>query len=141
MADILKEAQDRFKRGVDGGSHNRREAEVDRGYLNGMGVWTPGEKEDREKAGRPALVFDELNQHTNALVNRVRLNRIGITVEPDGEGADKKTAELREKAIRGIQYKSRAQEAMTYGFECASEGGYGYWRVSKERKRAVSIRN
>lgn len=91
--------------------------------------WEPSEKEARKDAQRPCLSADELSQYINQLVNDPRQNPRAVKINPKGNGADDKTAQVRENLIRDIQYNSRAQGAFTTGFQGAVERSYGFWRV------------
>src|SRR5215468_4459356 len=73
--------------------------------------WTPEDRKARADAGRPCVNHDELNQYVNQAVNSPRQNKLGIKVEPGGNGADGKSAEPRQDIIRTIEYRSKAQGA------------------------------
>jgi hypothetical protein len=92
--------------------------------------WDPKDKRQRIDAGRPALVLDEIGQYVNQLVNDVRQHQRAIQVTPLGDGANDKTAQFRQDLIRQIEYRSKAQDAYTTGFENAVQRSYGYWRVN-----------
>lgn len=91
--------------------------------------WPPAEKRMREQAVRPCLVFDEINQNTNQLINSVRQNKRAVKVVPRGYGANDQTAELRGDLIREIEYKSNAQSAYICGFENICNRSYGGWKI------------
>lgn len=96
-------------------------------------VWTADEKRERSEPGRerPMLYFDETTQNLNQLQNSVRSQKRAIKVTPEGNGADDKSSELRANLIRGIEYKSRAQDARIYAFDCQTSGGVGYTIIGK----------
>src|SRR3954469_4845815 len=79
----------------------------------GVGPWDPKEREQRNKDGRPCLTLDELHQYVNQLINDVRMNKIGIKVDPKGNGATSLTASTRQGIIRNIEFESNAQTAYT----------------------------
>ncbi len=111
----------------------REERAINVRYVSGD-PWKPEERAQREKEGqqRPCLVFDELNQYVNQLVNSVRLEKRAIELLPRGSGANDKEAEHRANIVRGIEYESNAQAAYIRAFEDAVIGGYGFARVHKE---------
>ena len=104
------------------------EGKKDMRYVAGD-PWEPQEKQARKDANRPCFALDELSQYVNQLINDPRQNKRAIKVNPKGDGADDKTAELRANIIREIEYNSRAQAAYTTGFQGSVERSYGYWRV------------
>lgn len=105
------------------------EGAMDMDYIGGN-TWT---SEDRKaRSGRLSLNFDQLNQYLNQLANAIRQNKRAIKVDPDGNGATDKTAEVRANRIRQIEYQSHAQETYTAAFSGAAERGYGYGRIVAE---------
>jgi hypothetical protein len=93
--------------------------------------WDPQEKKLREANSRPMVVFDELNQYSNQVINDVRQNKRSVKVDPTGSGATDKTAEFRGNLIRQIEYSSKAQAVYATVAENAFQRSYGYARVSK----------
>lgn len=96
--------------------------------------WPDAEKTARAIAGqeRPCLVFDELNQYTNKLINDARMKQLAIVVDPRGDGATDETARWRADKIRQIQYKSNALDAFIGAFTGGVERSYGFCRVTKK---------
>lgn len=97
-------------------------------YLSGH-PWT--EDEERARDGRPSISHDELNQYVFQCTNSARQNKRGIKIEPEGNGANDKTALLRENIARTIEYRSNAQSIYLQCYQDCVEGGYGYFRVSR----------
>lgn len=129
----IKEMRESFEFAWNEGADNRKERAVDLKYIAGD-PWPQTDKDQRNIPGaeRPCLVFDELNQYTNLVVNQQMQARLGIKVVPEGDGSNDKTAEMEANTIRGIEYRSNAQLAYTSGFEGAVWGGFGAWKVSKK---------
>jgi hypothetical protein len=97
-------------------------------------VWEavdPKGKKAREDSERPIISTDEINQYLNQAVNQVRQNKRGIVVSPKGNGASEKTGELRKDMIRGIEYRSQAQQAYTTAFEGAIQRYAGYFAIGR----------
>lgn len=128
---LLKQIRERFVYARDAWKDIREEAKTDMRYVSGD-PWDPLEKEKRQKNHQPTLVFDEISQFTNQLINDIRQNPRAIKVIPIGAGANDKTAELRGNWIRGIEYRSNAQSAYIAGFQNAVERSYGWWRLETE---------
>jgi len=131
--DLLKRIRQRWDYHCKAWQDIRNQAEECQRALSRKGCWTDEEIEER-KGKRPCIHLDQLSQHINNLVNNVRSNPIAIKVEPAGEGADDKTAELRSKRIRAIEYESNAQQAYQTAFEAAASMGYGAFGVTIEYK-------
>jgi hypothetical protein len=128
---LLQEIRDRYRYAVDAWEEVRRERQVDMRYICGD-PWDPDEKKARKDANRPAISHDELNQYINQGVNGLRQNKRGIKVEPRGNGANDKTAELRQDLIRTIEYRSKAQSVYCRAGQDMYEGSYGFFRVSRK---------
>ncbi len=97
-------------------------------YLSGH-PWT--EEEERARKDRPCISHDELNQYIFQCVNSARQNKRGIKIEPEGNGANDKTATLRENLTRTIEYRSQAPSIYMQTYQDCVEGGYGYLRISR----------
>lgn len=104
------------------------EGDTDMRFIAGD-PWDPEERQKRYKK-RLCLGMDQLGQYVNQLVNEVKANPRAIKVLPSGDGADDKMAERRAELIRGIEYRSNAQLAYTWGFQNAVQRSYGSWRVT-----------
>ena len=89
------------------------------------------ERETDPEGARPCLVVDKLNQHIAQVVNDERLNRPQIKVRPV-EGGDVEVAKILDGIVRHIQDRSHADIAYDTGFECAVDGGFGFWRLLTE---------
>lgn len=127
---LLKEIRDRYRYASDCWAEIRKESQTDRKYLTGD-PWEDEDRKARADNGRPCISHDELTQYVNQSVNFVRQNKRGIKVTPAGNGADEKTAELRQGIMRTIEYRSNAQPAYITAFEQMVEGSYGFFRISR----------
>lgn len=96
--------------------------------------WDPEDRKEREEAGRPCISHDELQQYINQAINIIRQNKRGIKVDPEDEGADDKTAELRQNIIRTIEYRCATQNDDITAFENAIYGGYGFEKIDHQYK-------
>ena len=104
------------------------EGDIDMRYISGD-PWDPEERLKR-KNKRPCLSPDQLGQYVNQLVNEVKQNPRAIKLTPAGQEATDDLAERRAELIRGIEYRSNAQSAYTWGFQNAVQRSYGSWRVT-----------
>src|SRR3974390_231982 len=97
--DLLKEIRENFDYDMDMWKDIRQAGTEDMRYVSGD-PWPPAERTEREKMNRPCLVFDELSQYTNQLVNEIRQNKRSVKVLPAGNGSSEDSAENRANIIR-----------------------------------------
>jgi hypothetical protein len=135
--DIIKENLELHEYAASAWDENLREGDEDMRYIHGN-PWDPQEEKAREAAGRACLCFDELGAPVNQRINDVRKNKRGIKIDPKGNGANDKTAELHEDLIRTIESKGGIY-AYTVGYENALQRGMGAWAVGKRYESWDSI--
>lgn len=128
---LLKRIRDRFEYAIKEWRDIRTEGQKDVRFLAGD-PWDDKEKAERRSEGRPAMVFDELNQYINQLINEVRMNPHAVKVTARGSGDLDKQAEVRADIIRDVEYESTAKAAYLCGFENAASRSYGYWRITRK---------
>lgn len=119
---------------IEADKDNRDRAKEALAFRN-LEQWDPAIKNDREndiEGSRPCLVVDKLNQHVQQVVNDERQNRPQIKVRPVDDKGDPEVAKIYDGLIRHIQDASHADIAYDTGFECAVDGGFGYWRILTE---------
>lgn len=133
-AELLKAAKDNHKLCADAWSDNRKAWLEDAKFREpGKGNQWPEEvRRIRERAGRPCVEVDKLNQYVRQVVNDGRQNRPGVKVRPEGEGAHADVAEAYDDLIRGICARSNADEAFDTSLDHASGNGYGFFRIVTE---------
>jgi len=117
----------------------RDKAALDMRALSDEGPWDPKERAERIANRRPVIHLDQLDQYVNSLVNEVRLNPIGVKVEPDDEGTDENTAELTGDRLRQIEYESNATQAYRTALQCAVERSYGVFGVTLDYRSWDSL--
>jgi Phage P22-like portal protein len=131
MDDEMKEIREKYDYLSEKWRKPQEERKTDLRYLMGD-PWDPRDRKAREDVGRPCLSHDELRQYVNQAINSMRQNKRGIKVDPDGRGADDKTAELRQDLIRTIEYKCGAPYIyIASGFEQMIRGAYGFYRITR----------
>lgn len=128
--EVLEEIRERWTYASRAWADIREEGQKDMRYVAGD-PWDAKDRKDREDAGRTCLSLDELGQYTNQIINDVRQNKRGVKVTPIGNGANDKTAELRQNLMRQIEYRSNAQ-TYVYApmFEDTVQRSYGFGRVA-----------
>ena len=124
------EIRDRYRAYDTEWSKIREERDTDIRYICGD-PWETKDREARRDAGRPCINHDELGQYVNQCVNNVRQNKRGIKVDPEGDGSDEKTAELRQDLIRTIEYDSNAASIYSSAYQDMVEGSYAFFRIAR----------
>lgn len=129
-ADLLKRAKDRYKIISEYWADNRKRALEDIEFRAGK-QWPEEIAAEREKAGRPALVLDKVNQYIRQVVNDGRQNRPAIKFRPKG-GGDEKVANAYNGLTRAILNASNADQAFDTALDHSAGHGFGYFRVLTE---------
>jgi hypothetical protein len=124
----MKEIRQEFEEDQNAWDEIREEARTDMRYLAGD-PWDNADKRARMDAGRPCINIDQLNQFGNQTINNIRQNKRDGELIPEGFGANDADARLRENAIRGIKYKSKAASANITALQNAVWRGYGFERI------------
>ena len=139
--DFLEVVRERYRLCVDADRENRDRAREALAFRN-LEQWdekTKNERQNDPEGARPCLVVDKLNQHVMQVVNDERQNRPQIKVRPVDDKGDPEVAKIYDGILRHIQDKSRADVAYDTGFECAVDGGFGFWRVLTEYNDPMSF--
>lgn len=126
--EFLSVARERFRMAADSESEIRREAAEDLRFVAGE-QWDPKIKQDRLKAGKPALTFNRLPTFEQQVSNEVRQNKPSIKFSPVDNGADIDTAKVFEGMARHIQYASKADVAYETALQYSVSGSFGYFRL------------
>ena len=124
----LATAHKRFQQAAESEAEQRRDALDDLKFRIGD-QWPLDIKNRRDADGRPCLTINRIPQFLRQVTNQQKATRPGIQVNPVGEGASPKVAEIIEGLIRHIE--SRGGEcAYDTAFEAAATtGGPGWIRV------------
>jgi len=128
---LLLEIRERHQYGVDKWEDAKTERDTDLKYICGD-PWDKDDRQERFDAGRPCINHDELGQYVNACVNTARQNKKGIKIDPDGNGADEKSAKLRQGLIQRVEYRSKASSIYLNAFQSMVEGSYGFIRLARK---------
>lgn len=128
---IIRECVKRFNLASDAEQTNRAEALTDLKFGNGD-QWPADVTRDRESDGRPCLTINITDAMVRRVSNACRENRPRIKFHPVGDGADIKTAKVRNGMMRHIEATSNADYAYDTAVESAIRGGWGYMRASSK---------
>ncbi len=109
---------------------NYRESLIDLKMANGDrgAQWGEGWAEGYTKPAGPAVVINELPQYIHQVTNDIRQNTPSIKAIPEADG-DEDTADVFSGLIRGIEYKSSADEAYDTAAEYAVTCAIGFLRA------------
>ena len=106
------------------------EADVDDRYRGGDPYDQDQKTVVRLQIGRDPLVFDELGQYINKIINKVMEMPLGIVTSPANSRANEITAADRNDIIRGIEYTGNAPIARRSAFEPMVIGGFGSYGLT-----------
>lgn len=126
--DTLRE---RFTRVADMWNDDRRRYKDDMHFLH-VDHWPPGVRLSRESDltnPRLCLEIDQLSQYQRQVINDSRQNRPQIKVRPVDSAADIETARIYDGLCRHWQEASNADTCYDLALECATGGGFGYFRI------------
>lgn len=138
MADnesLLKEIRDTYDYFSAAWAPIRREGRRDVQILI-EGPWDESERAKRQPAvgpKRPCLVFPELDQYLNQAEGNIRQSKRAIKVDPQGNGANDQTAELRQGMIRQIEYECNAPEIYISAWVEMLRRSYGAFRIRRKK--------
>lgn len=129
--DLLKDAQEQFKRSEEAEADNRKAALDDLKFARLGEQWPETVRRQRELEGRPCLTINRMPSFIRQVVNDSRQNKPSIRYVPVEDG-DEDTAEVMNGLIRNIEYTSNADIAYDTAIEFAVSCGMGYIRVDTD---------
>lgn len=132
----MKLARERYERGVSREEYNRNGAREDLRFKVAE-QWDDAHKKLR--GDRPTLTFNKQLATVRQVTGDIRQNKPAIRVRPNGDGADKDTADMFAGLIRNIEQQSHAGYIYAQAGEAATSCGFGYFRISTEYTSADSF--
>lgn len=126
--------RERFTRVADMWNDDRKRYKDDMHFLH-VDHWPPGVRLQRESDltnPRLCLEIDQLSQYQRQVINDSRQNRPQIKVRPVDSFADIETAKIYDGLCRHWQEASNADTCYDLALECATGGGFGYFRILKD---------
>lgn len=126
--DILQDALDNYEVAVNGWTNIFEKGREDLEFQSDEddAQWIDSRL---RKSRKFRYTIDQLGQFIHQVENDVRMNTPTIQVIPDGNGSDKKTAEIFQGLIKGIEYKSNADAAYDTAVSFAIRSSIGFLRV------------
>lgn len=91
--------------------------------------WPTDIKIERERAGRPCLTLDHLNQYVRHVINAGLMRSRDVRVLPMSGEADDEVGDVLAGLIRQILQTSSSKIAYERGLRHACGKGKGYWKV------------
>lgn len=130
-SDIIAKANKKWEKAEEGWKSIFRKAHEDLHFTSDepYAQWDEQEANNRTTIGRPALTIDQLTQFVHQVANDIRMNTPTINVIPDGNGADKETADIFKGLIKGIEYNSMADAAYDTAADFSVKSSIGFIRV------------
>ena len=127
--ELLETAKEQFSQSVDAFEANQTRYEKDVKFGRMGEQWNADDIEARKNQGRPSLTVNRMPSFIRQVVNDARQNKPSIKVHPFDDKADPETAEVINGIIRNIEQVSKADLAYDTAIDCATSGGFGYFRV------------
>lgn len=128
---FLRTARERYSDAADAERNVRQEAHKDLQYRAGE-QWSSQAREIRENNMRPCLTINRIPQFIHQISNELRKNAPALSVEPQGDGAERDAADIWQGLIRHIEVRSDAKAAYQTAFDNAVGNSFGWWRVLTE---------
>ena len=132
----MKTARERYERGISREEDNRDQAREDLQFKVGN-QWDDAAVKMR--GNRPTLTFNRMLSTVRQVTGDIRQNKPAIRVRPNGDGADKDTAEMFAGLIRNIEQQSHAGYVYAQAGEASTSCGFGYFRIVTEYATADSF--
>ena len=103
------------------------------------GQWEPEQRKARQGgieggvsvSARPCLTINQIKPSIRQVANEAKNAKLAIQVNPKGDGASQKTAEMIKGLYRNIEVESRANMARLRALTRAIKCGRGYYRILK----------
>lgn len=132
-SDLLRIAKKRLEAAWEYDRENREEALKDLRFL-ALDQWPEDVRQQREKAGRPCLTLDHLNQYKNQVVNDIRQAKIAMKAVAVDNKTDPALADLITELMRDVQHQSHAPHVYAKAADGAVSCGIGHFRFETDYK-------
>lgn len=136
-ADLLKDAQDRYREAMEASHEQRVQIGEDLRFTDPAcpQQWDEVERRQRETdpgGSRPCLVMDQLGQYISNVAGQIEQRTPSLHALPVDGGADKQVAEQLDGLFRHVEHVSRAQSHYARALTSAARVGVGYLVVRPE---------
>lgn len=92
--------------------------------------WDSNDRKAREDKDMVVIEINRTPQYLNQVANEQRMTRPSILVKPVGDGADPKTAQIKQGLIRSIERRSDAEAIRDDAFYGVLEKGWAHYRTN-----------
>lgn len=124
--ELLEKAKERYEICRDFWREIYIKCKDDWNFVHGYGQWDDEALTQRQQAGSPCLVLNQLDPFVNQVTNDIKQARLAIRVVPVDEEADIDTAEIRAGIIRNIEKQSNAKSVYGNAATHAVGAGIGW---------------
>lgn len=136
---LLEKAKRCFKVGVEADADQRKREADDLRFQVPELQWDDESRKQRKGGmvgahampARPTLSVDQIGQSVQRVMNEARRAKLGVSIHPVSEDADKQGAEVRQGLYDRIQRDSMADQARLWALDRATKCGRGVYRISK----------
>jgi portal protein len=128
---FLSLARARFKLAEESERESRKRCLEDLKFSLGE-QWDYGVKTARVAENLPSLTINRIQGFIRMICNDQRMNRQGIQIDPVGDGADVKGAEIRQGYTRHVEQRSDAEAIYDETFDLMTRAGFHWARVLTE---------
>ena len=131
--DIIEQARKLYKRDYAAWSEIYDKAREDLMFLSDEpgAQWDERGFQNRRESGRPALTVDQLSQFVHQVANEIRKNTPAINAIPV-EDSDEEKADAVKEWMRGIEYRSVADDAYDTAALFAIRCSLGFIRIDHD---------
>lgn len=137
----LKELRDRFDQCCEAEDQQRRSILAAKKFL-ALDQWDPAVKTQREgqqaiqgqasQPPRPCLTIDRVSQPVQQVSNAIRAANFSVEFAPNGDGADKTTADLYQGLWRTVMNAARDEAPVEWAATDAAGTGLGWFRMRSD---------
>lgn len=132
LADLHREAMERFNNAWTFDEDNRHEAEGDLEFLTGEGQWEDQDRRNRENNGQPCLTINRMPQFVRQVTGDIRRANPAVKIGPGDGEATKELADVYQGLIRDIEQSCGAVSVYENAAQSAAACGVGAFRILTE---------
>lgn len=136
---FIRTARQRFKLAWEDQTLQRSRSIEEIDFNSGQ-HWIKDDRDARIGQGKVVLEVNRTPQYLNQVANEQRMTRPQILIRPTGNGADVKTAEVKQGIISSVERRSGAEGIRDDAFYRLLEKGWAYWRVIEEFENERSFK-
>ena len=136
--ELLDQMRKRYSEASSAFRDQREEAKEDFEFIEGK-QFTDREEQARKNQGRPAKVYNKMQQFLNNVVNQIVMNMPSINVKRSDFAGNNDTTLAFQSIIKSEEYRSSANIQYNVAVNNACSCGEGYLRVYPEYESPMSF--